>query len=115
MTATDEKHVTFFFRISRKQQPKLTASFEVITDVTVAAWHVDIELSSKKIFMLLGSENKGDLWSKFESLLSHLTWYHKTSCDDVGNIDYCGVLKKYYENLTLSNFHKLNRIWPWTE
>jgi len=66
-----------FVNLNCDVQPKITVAFKVKSNLTVVAWYDNTPLDQKNLQWLLGSENKCDLWSKFESLLSHLGAYEE--------------------------------------
>lgn len=78
MSVTKNNCATFV-KFKCDVQPKITVAFKVQSNLSVVAWHENTPLDQKKLQWLLGSENKCDLWSKFESLLSYLAAYKEMS------------------------------------
>lgn len=110
MSVTDEYQVTFL-KINCNEQPKVVLSFKVLSDLSLQAWYEDSNLPAKKLSWLLGTANKCDRWSKFDTLLSHLASYEESKSDVRDKLWHCiSVIHNISENQSVSQSFLPNKI-----
>ncbi|KAG8174942.1 hypothetical protein JTE90_001714 [Oedothorax gibbosus] len=60
------------YKCDFSEDPHLSLAIKIYPDLSVGVWHKQIPTKTSNLVWLLGKENKCDLWSKFDCLISHL-------------------------------------------
>lgn len=83
-----------FCKLDCKDQPKVIVSFKVMEDLSVFSWHESLPIQQTKIQWILGPENKCNMWSKFDTLLTHLGSYQQNTVSNVDKLSTCIKIMK---------------------
>lgn len=74
-----------FLKLQDQDIPSILVSFRVMSDLEVQAYYKNIPLPAEKLKFILGCEGqdglKCDRWSKFETLVSHLSSYEESNIE----------------------------------